>query len=69
MVFDSVDDAVELVSMKAVGGIGIAGKRKRAAADEDQERARKSAERSAAEIAETPAAKIAERIAQEEFHF
>jgi len=81
--FDSVDNAIELVSMKAAGRTGIAGKRKRACADHEHERARKSAARSAAEIAarsvEMSAEVVAEEIAGEveeagevaekEFHF
>jgi hypothetical protein len=73
VVFDSVDDAVELVAMKAAGRIGIAGKRNRAGADHEQERAGKRAQLSAAAIAAKPAQEIAGEIAcevaQKDFHF
>jgi hypothetical protein len=51
MSFDRVDYAVELVFMKAAGRIGIAGKRRSACADDDQERAGKRAKQMAEEIA------------------
>ena len=60
MFFDRVDDAIELVSMKAAGSIRIAGKRKSACAEDDQERAEKRAQRIAEEI-------VGE-IAAQEFH-
>jgi hypothetical protein len=64
MIFDRVDDAVELVSMKAAGRIRIAGKRKSACAEDDQERAEKRAKRIAEEIAE----EVAGQFAAKEFH-
>ena len=57
MIFDRVDDAVELVSMKAAGRIRIAGKRKSACTVDNEERAEKRAKRIAEEIAGEVAAK------------
>jgi hypothetical protein len=57
MIFDRVDDTVELVSMKAARRISIAGKRKSACAQDDQERAEKRAKRIAEEIAREVVAK------------
>jgi hypothetical protein len=51
MIFDRVDDAVELVSMIAARRIRIAGKRNRACAEDDQERAEKRAKPIVEEIA------------------
>jgi hypothetical protein len=51
LIFDRVDYAVELVFMKAAGRIRIAGKRRSACADDDQERAGKRAKQMAEEIA------------------
>ena len=57
MIFDRVDDAIELVSMKAAGRIRIAGKRKSACAEDDQERAEKRAKRIGEEMVGEVAAK------------
>jgi hypothetical protein len=65
MVFDGVDDAIELVSTNAAMRVRIAGRRRRAGADDEQKCAGKSAARSAAEMAEKPAEEIAGEIACE----